>query len=644
MKKLNKKAFTIVELVIVIAVIAILAAVLIPTFATLVRKSKVSKDTQLIRNLNTALSDDKVTNEHNTMSAALAAADKYGYNVAKINASAKDNEILWDSVNDVFCYLNDGSIEYMPDQDVDKLSVGDYRLWKIFDAAPAADNTYSIYVNSDAAATYLAANDVAVGVDCGDYAVDLISYKNTTGARRDVTFRTTGGNLSVDGYVGASDGDVIKHYGVSDEVEIIKCYTASFHEFGKVKAKVSIAEGRIVVEETGEVPAVEITAADKDIKIETPKDIVVSATATVVASLGAGKLDKVEIKVTKQEAKVVVDEKVDTTKVEVNGQAAPAESLVQITKVGTFAELNDAISAGDSYIMFTDDIAYTTNGSGLLNVTSSMTIDGNGYTLSGYGKRGSQNTTVCINNNNGYQMVDVKLTNLSIANSGAGSRPVETRGNVRSLSLVNCNISATGSGCQQAITIGGNQSTAAKVLIKNSTVSAPVYYGFITFNPVDMTIEGSTFNSWAALYFKSPSSSYGSRGSNIVVNDSTLNCQNNNSGETNDFGAIVFEDGSIDVTVNNTFIDVTQNGTAAQAAVLLSSAWAAKFGTTLRECHVKFVDVTIKGTINNEDVTYDKTNTVIIQSGSTTNDPTAYLADGSTVAANGLVYIVRNLS
>ena len=42
MKKLNKKGFTIVELVIVIAVIAILAGVLIPTFATVVEKANKS--------------------------------------------------------------------------------------------------------------------------------------------------------------------------------------------------------------------------------------------------------------------------------------------------------------------------------------------------------------------------------------------------------------------------------------------------------------------------------------------------------------------------------------------------------------------------------------------------------------------------
>ncbi len=50
MKKLNKKGFTIVELVIVIAVIAILAAVLIPTFSGVVEKANKSAAMQAARN------------------------------------------------------------------------------------------------------------------------------------------------------------------------------------------------------------------------------------------------------------------------------------------------------------------------------------------------------------------------------------------------------------------------------------------------------------------------------------------------------------------------------------------------------------------------------------------------------------------
>ena len=50
MKKLNKKGFTMVELVIVISVIAILSAVMIPTFSGVLKKAKDSAALQEARN------------------------------------------------------------------------------------------------------------------------------------------------------------------------------------------------------------------------------------------------------------------------------------------------------------------------------------------------------------------------------------------------------------------------------------------------------------------------------------------------------------------------------------------------------------------------------------------------------------------
>ena len=59
MKKTNKKGFTLVELVIVIAVIAILAAVLIPTFATIIEKGRKSARLQTAQNsLKMALAEE----------------------------------------------------------------------------------------------------------------------------------------------------------------------------------------------------------------------------------------------------------------------------------------------------------------------------------------------------------------------------------------------------------------------------------------------------------------------------------------------------------------------------------------------------------------------------------------------------------
>ena len=60
MKKMNKKGFTIVELVIVIAVIAILAAVLIPTFSSIVDKANKSATLQEARNYYSAAYADDI--------------------------------------------------------------------------------------------------------------------------------------------------------------------------------------------------------------------------------------------------------------------------------------------------------------------------------------------------------------------------------------------------------------------------------------------------------------------------------------------------------------------------------------------------------------------------------------------------------
>ena len=86
MKNTNKKGFTIVELVIVIAVIAILAAVLIPTFVGLVNKANRAADTALAKELNTALAMNG--EEIADFDAAVAALREGGFILANLNAKA----------------------------------------------------------------------------------------------------------------------------------------------------------------------------------------------------------------------------------------------------------------------------------------------------------------------------------------------------------------------------------------------------------------------------------------------------------------------------------------------------------------------------------------------------------------------------
>ena len=61
MRNTNKKGFTIVELVVVVAVIAILAAVLIPTFSGVIAKANLSADQAAVRQMNETLAIAEAT-------------------------------------------------------------------------------------------------------------------------------------------------------------------------------------------------------------------------------------------------------------------------------------------------------------------------------------------------------------------------------------------------------------------------------------------------------------------------------------------------------------------------------------------------------------------------------------------------------
>ena len=224
MRNTNKKGFTIVELVIVVAVIAILAAVLIPTFSGVIRKANESKDTQLIKNLNTALAAN--VDGDKTMAGALAAAAEFGYDISKINAKANGNTILWDSVANAFCYLKSGETEpeYIPE--VDEKGTG-AELWIIADAA---HDTYSTYLVGFEGDSIEAKHSLDVS-DCG--AVDVIVPANAG----TVSIFTNGGSLTV-------NGGAVTHYGVGYILTVADSAKSAYVEKGSFAANAAdVSEG-----------------------------------------------------------------------------------------------------------------------------------------------------------------------------------------------------------------------------------------------------------------------------------------------------------------------------------------------------------------------------------------------------------------
>ena len=129
MKKL-KKGFTLVELVIVIAVIAVLAAVLIPTFSGIIQRSKISADTQLATQLNTMAQAADTIQEFVD---AVEADDKLSVN--SLVAQAAGHKFLWveKAASHSIVYV-DGALKPIGDSIPQDILTG-AKLWTVVTAA-----------------------------------------------------------------------------------------------------------------------------------------------------------------------------------------------------------------------------------------------------------------------------------------------------------------------------------------------------------------------------------------------------------------------------------------------------------------------------------------------------------------------------
>ena len=242
MKKNNKKGFTIVELVIVIAVIAILAAVLIPTFSSIIKKAKVNNDVGTIANLNKGLAIAQATDgTPKTMTEVLSAAADIGYTVEKLTPTAEDYYYCWNQNENKFFLVND---EFNPYDDSISYNANN-SYWMIIHNATeltkvqGASTKFCLYFAYNPTTAENPTFNTTVGVDTGECDFDL----KYTGTMSDVTIRTNGGNLTVESTTGT-----IYHYGEAGSINIIECDDDSFHTFAKAQ-KIEIAKGHLVMKE-----------------------------------------------------------------------------------------------------------------------------------------------------------------------------------------------------------------------------------------------------------------------------------------------------------------------------------------------------------------------------------------------------------
>ena len=287
MKRTNKKGFTIVELVIVIAVIAILAAVLIPNISRLVRKAQVSNDLSLVRNLNLALETESATMDYPTAYDAFAAVKENGYDIAKIEAKASNNKILYDEVNKCFVYLNGVNLEYYPNSKKGDKATPNHQLWTVVTSVKDAENSkYSVYWNGGDGATVEVTN---VGFDVGENKNVNVTV---TAATQELTVRTNGGNMTIN-----SNGTV-NHYGMIETAVLQKVASESYHEFGYVTSYIKVTSGHIVIEPKASVSIIAVANAGVTIEQKAGSELFKVAPTTGVT------LNKDNVKVL-SETKVV---------------------------------------------------------------------------------------------------------------------------------------------------------------------------------------------------------------------------------------------------------------------------------------------------------------------------------------------------
>ncbi len=370
--KNSKKGFTLVELIIVVAVIALLAAVLIPTFSSLISKANQAKDEALVSNLNKAIALS--TEKYDTVYDVLGAVkENAGFDVAKISASVSEHEILWDSVNYCFVYKTEKGITGIPDTQTNK-DVKDYQYWQFLSKEiPAVENQkYSIYWAGETIETSAEKPlEVKVGFDAGETTVDELKYVANTNAQ-DVVIRTKGGNLTIDAVT-----DSVEHHGTVDKVNITAVAPHSYYEKGEVRGNLTIKEGKLEITKQAVVNVVLVSPTDNgagDVKIVAEE----GAKINLVAATDDSVLDVVK-NATTIPAEVKKDKKVDIVKDDVNnfvGGLGTEESPYLIA-TGEQALKIEKLKKG-AYLKFIADVTVTDE---IYMSGKKFVIDLNGHTV-----------------------------------------------------------------------------------------------------------------------------------------------------------------------------------------------------------------------------------------------------------------------
>lgn len=142
----NKQGFTIVELVIVIAVVAILAAVMIPTFSGIFKRANISSDIQTARNMGVILTAEKPQNAYE----AVAALKKNGFE--RLHPKTKFYSFFWIQSKNIVVLTAEGVRPIFPEEMADAIFNPD-DWFDLTDAYNAPETTEEEVLTSEPSVT-----------------------------------------------------------------------------------------------------------------------------------------------------------------------------------------------------------------------------------------------------------------------------------------------------------------------------------------------------------------------------------------------------------------------------------------------------------------------------------------------------------
>ena len=421
MAQRKRRGFTIIELVIVIAVIAILAGVLIPTFVSVIKKANVASDTSLVKNINEALVAEEVTEgKPVTMYEALQFAERNGFTVEKLTPRST-GDIVWNSESNRFALVNEkGETVYSFNGEKIEKSA---KVWKIVATAEEAKNntSYSSYIKGSETISTLT---VTGGIDVGENIVTDLTYLGGAESQ-DVVIRTNGNMCTLTIY---APNDHVDHYGYAKQTNIAAVNESnSYHEYG-TSNKLVVASGKVVVENTGvvfELSRGNVTYVDSNKESKT----VTAVTTNTIANNGGNVMHS------------TVDSVLASNAFEI-GNLAQLEAFRDATNSGeTFAgktvNLNCDIALTSAWKPISNYSRTTAND--IESASFAGTFNGNGHTISGLTnvglhvsqlntgtnnstpKGGAEVTYGLFASVNGATIKNIKLTNVKISNSGFGT-------------------------------------------------------------------------------------------------------------------------------------------------------------------------------------------------------------------------------